>query len=105
MLTANARARASACALARRARAWTLAYAGMAIAARMPMIATTIINSIRVKPFCTAFMEMFLEELERRNKRRKRRLRCRSCNPYARRRVDRNTLILLVYCDATNDVV
>jgi hypothetical protein len=28
----------------------------MAIAARMPMIATTIINSMRVKPFCTAFM-------------------------------------------------
>src|SRR6266478_9585201 len=50
MLTADARARASAWALARRARAWTLAYSGMAIAARMPMIATTIINSMRVKP-------------------------------------------------------
>src|ERR1700730_18048042 len=49
MLTADARARASAWALARRARAWTLAYSGMAIAARMPMIATTIINSMRVK--------------------------------------------------------
>src|ERR1700730_5631315 len=50
MLTADARARASAWALARRARAWTLAYSGMAIAARIPMIATTIINSMRVKP-------------------------------------------------------
>jgi hypothetical protein len=28
----------------------------MATAARMPMIATTIINSIRVKPFCIVFM-------------------------------------------------
>src|SRR6185436_17466252 len=27
----------------------------MAMAAKMPMIATTIINSIRVKPFCTVF--------------------------------------------------
>jgi hypothetical protein len=29
----------------------------MAMAARMPMIATTIINSIRVKPFCADFIE------------------------------------------------
>src|SRR5512147_2551489 len=50
MLTADARARASAWALARRARAWTLAYSGMAIAARMPMMATTIIKSMSVKP-------------------------------------------------------
>src|SRR5579863_10216520 len=28
----------------------------MAMAARMPMIATTIINSMRVKPFCTDFI-------------------------------------------------
>jgi hypothetical protein len=28
----------------------------MAMAAKMPMIATTIINSIRVKPFCTDFI-------------------------------------------------
>ena len=31
-------------------------YAGMATAARMPMIATTIISSIRVKPFCSCFI-------------------------------------------------
>jgi hypothetical protein len=28
----------------------------MAIAAKMPMIAITIINSMRVKPFCNVFM-------------------------------------------------
>jgi len=28
----------------------------MAIAARMAMIATTIISSMRVKPFCNVFM-------------------------------------------------
>src|SRR6266850_6942849 len=50
MLTADARARASAWAFASRARAWTLAYSGMAIAARIPMMATTIINSMSVKP-------------------------------------------------------
>src|SRR5882724_3544447 len=50
MLTADARARESAWALARRARAWTLAYSGMAMAARIPMMATTIINSMSVKP-------------------------------------------------------
>src|SRR6266851_2131413 len=50
MLTAEARARASAWALASRARAWTLAYSGMAMAARIPMMATTIINSMSVKP-------------------------------------------------------
>src|SRR5436853_387941 len=33
-------------------RAWNLMKFGIAIAARMPMIATTIISSIRVKPFC-----------------------------------------------------
>jgi len=32
----------------------------MAMAARMPMIAMTIINSIRVKPFCTDFMKKLL---------------------------------------------
>ena len=31
-------------------RAWNLMKFGMAMAARMPMIATTIISSIRVKP-------------------------------------------------------
>ena len=31
--------------------------AGNATAARIPMIAITIINSINVKPFCTFFME------------------------------------------------
>ena len=50
MLTAEARVRVSACALAMRARVWTLAYSGMAMAARMPMMATTIINSMSVKP-------------------------------------------------------
>src|SRR5215831_2681463 len=34
-----------------RARVCTLAYSGMAMAARMPMMATTIISSMRVKPF------------------------------------------------------
>src|SRR5438067_4021731 len=37
-------------------RAWNLMKFGIAIAARMPMIATTIISSIRVKPFCSLFM-------------------------------------------------
>jgi hypothetical protein len=32
----------------------------MAMAARIPMIATTIISSIRVKPFCTDFMKELL---------------------------------------------
>src|SRR6266850_3223804 len=35
-------------------RAWNLMKFGIAIAARMPMIATTIINSISVKPFWTS---------------------------------------------------
>src|SRR5205809_7151118 len=52
METAEASARASAWALAIRARCCTLAYSGTAIAARMPMIATTIRSSIRVKPRC-----------------------------------------------------
>jgi len=34
----------------------------MAIAAKMPMMATTIISSIRVKPFCTRFMGSSLQE-------------------------------------------
>src|SRR5947199_5984559 len=34
-------------------RAWNLMKFGIAIAARMPMIATTIISSISVKPFCS----------------------------------------------------
>src|SRR4030095_5006043 len=50
MLTAEASVRASACALAIRARAWMFAYSGIAMAARMPMIATTIISSMSVKP-------------------------------------------------------
>src|SRR6266545_4188244 len=50
MLMAEASARASAWALAMRARCWTLAYSGMAMAARIPMMATTIINSMSVKP-------------------------------------------------------
>src|SRR2546421_11388574 len=37
-------------------RAWNLMKFGIAIAARMPMIATTIISSIRVKPFCSLFI-------------------------------------------------
>src|SRR5436305_4158250 len=37
-------------------RAWNLTKFGMAMAARMPMIATTIISSIRVKPFIIFFM-------------------------------------------------
>jgi len=36
-------------------RAWNLMKFGIAIAARMPMIATTIISSMRVKPFWTSF--------------------------------------------------
>jgi hypothetical protein len=35
-------------------------YAGSAIAAKIPMIATTIINSIRVKPFCTFLIDLFI---------------------------------------------
>src|SRR5215469_7813908 len=50
MLTAEARVRVSAWALAMRARVWTLAYSGIAMAARMPMMATTIMSSMRVKP-------------------------------------------------------
>ena len=34
--------------------------AGIAIAAKIPMIATTIINSIRVKPLCCFFITLFL---------------------------------------------
>src|SRR6266404_1439892 len=37
------------------ARAWNLMKFGIAIDARMPMIATTIISSISVKPFWTSF--------------------------------------------------
>ena len=50
MLTADARVRVSACAFAMRARVWTFAYRGIAMAARMPMMATTIMSSMRVKP-------------------------------------------------------
>ena len=50
MLTAEASVRASACALAMRARAWMFAYSGMAMAARIPMMATTIMSSMSVKP-------------------------------------------------------
>src|SRR5438067_8414212 len=39
-------------------RAWNLTKFGMAMAARMPMIATTIISSIRVKPFMIFFISM-----------------------------------------------
>ena len=38
-------------------RAWNLMKFGMAMAARMPMIATTIISSMRVKPLASLFME------------------------------------------------
>src|SRR5262245_29360258 len=48
--TAEARVRESAWALATRARDWMLAYSGKAMAVRMPMMATTIINSMSVKP-------------------------------------------------------
>src|SRR5881398_1029574 len=41
-------------------RAWNLMKLGMAIAARMPMIATTIISSIRVKPFIIFFTRVLL---------------------------------------------
>jgi hypothetical protein len=34
----------------------------MAIAARMPMIATTISSSIRVKPFCFLFIQALLAD-------------------------------------------
>src|SRR5574337_1008491 len=44
MLTAEAGARESAWALAMRARCCTLVYSGMAMAARMPMMAITIIK-------------------------------------------------------------
>ena len=37
-------------------RAWNLMKFGIAIAARMPMIATTIISSMRVKPLRRFFM-------------------------------------------------
>jgi hypothetical protein len=50
MLMAEAIARVSACAFAIRARACTLAYSGTAIAARIPMMATTMRSSISVKP-------------------------------------------------------
>src|SRR4029450_6772937 len=50
MPPAEASVRASACALAMRARAWMFAYSGIAMAARIPMIATTIISSMSVKP-------------------------------------------------------
>src|SRR5512145_733969 len=43
-----------------RARFVYSAYCGIAIAARMPMIATTIISSISVKPCCTRFMVLLL---------------------------------------------
>src|SRR5438874_10194473 len=38
-------------------RAWNLMKLGMAMAARMPMIATTIISSISVNPFTTRFID------------------------------------------------
>src|SRR2546428_240479 len=50
MLTALARVRASAWALARRARAWMFAYSRMAMAATMPMNATTVISPVQVEP-------------------------------------------------------
>src|SRR5881397_1633752 len=60
MLTALARVRASAWPFAMRARAWMFAYNGIAMAARMPMIATTIISSMRVKPRWSAIPRRFL---------------------------------------------
>jgi hypothetical protein len=42
------------------ARAWNFTKFGIAIAARMPMIATTIINSIRVKARCVARRREFI---------------------------------------------
>src|SRR5579859_4181896 len=39
-------------------RAWNLMKLGIAMAARMPMIATTIISSISVKPLASFFMEI-----------------------------------------------
>src|SRR5712691_8376733 len=66
MLTALARVRESARALALRARAWMFAYSGIAMAARMPMIATTIISSMRVKPrlffiLCLVLQSWFID--------------------------------------------
>src|SRR6266851_1109240 len=60
MLTDEARVRVSACALATRARVWTLAYSGMAMAARMPMMATTIMSSMSVKPCWVPSTFLFL---------------------------------------------
>src|SRR5438105_15883701 len=45
-------------------RAWNLMKFGIAIAARMPMIATTIISSIRVKPLASFFMVFILRVIE-----------------------------------------
>src|SRR5258706_10628572 len=50
MLKADAGARESAWAWARRGGARMLAYSGIAMAARIPMMATTIISSMSVKP-------------------------------------------------------
>src|SRR5713226_8532978 len=50
MEMAEPRVLESACALATRARVCTLAYSGIAMAARIPMMATTIISSMSVKP-------------------------------------------------------
>src|SRR6266702_384363 len=50
MLMAEPRIRASSWALATRARVCTLAYSGIAMAVRMPMMATTIISAMSVKP-------------------------------------------------------
>src|SRR5436305_13976553 len=41
-------------------RAWNLTKFGMAMAARMPMMATTIISSMRVKPFMIFFIGLVL---------------------------------------------
>ena len=41
-------------------RAWKRMKFGIAIAARIPMIATTIISSIRVKPFLDIFFNIVL---------------------------------------------
>src|SRR3982750_1147742 len=45
-------------------RAWNFVKFGMAIAARMPMIATTIISSMSVKPFMIFFMSASFVRME-----------------------------------------
>src|SRR6266498_5406077 len=60
---------------------------GMAIAARMPMITTTIISSMSVNPFCACTCDFMsssrVQGLEKCPLQHGHRLRCQSCNPDA----------------------